>query len=284
MTLAIAVDWSGAKAQGGARGIAIAIARPGRLIDVIPGPASTKPLNRSEAISFVIDTAKAHDGNVVAGLDFAFSLPGWYLEARGLDDAPALWRWARAEGEGWWEGDVGRLPSPFWRADGAGKPHFAGMEEFRATEMDETLKLLAGSSPQSAFRLSGQGSVGSSTVRGLPHLADLKDAGFCIWPWDSASAPLALEVWPRIAVRDVAKSNPAARVERIAQEQDAGRIGKDLAVHACADDNAFDAALTALWLADNAGQLLGEEADPACAPGGELAREGRIWTPGSRGR
>jgi hypothetical protein len=44
-------------------------------------------------------------------------------------------------------------------------------------------------------------------------------------------------------------------------------------MHACTNDNAFDAVLTALWLAENTTELLGSKPDPA------YAKEGLIWTP-----
>ena len=269
----IAVDWSGAVANDGAKAIAIATANEDGLTDIIPGPKDAESKGRKATIEYLLNQADESDGELVVGLDFAFSLPAWYLDENGFKDAPELWKHARSEGEGWWDDGGRSKTSPFWRADKAGKPNINGKSEFRWTEQDPAIKQLAGSSPRSAFQLSGAGSVGSSTVRGLPYLADLKDAGFNIWPWDDAKGPLVIEVWPRIAVGQATKSSPSARVKRVEDEMSKGRISNDLAMHACTNDNAFDAVLTALWLAENTTELLGSKPDPA------YAKEGLIWTP-----
>lgn len=276
----IAVDWSGAVANDGAKGIAIAVAEEGVLTDIIPGPSHATPKGRKEAIEYLLNQRAECGEELIVGLDFAFSLPAWYLKEKGFRDAPALWEHAHSQGEGWWEAEGSRTTTPFWRADKAGKPDFEGKAELRSTEQDPAIKKLAGSSPRSAFQLSGAGSVGSSTVRGLPRLHELREAGFNIWPWDAPKAPLVLEVWPRIAVGGSTKSSPTERVKVIKKLVDSKRLSTDVAMYACADDNAFDAVLTALWLACHSEEILATTTDEGPSrEGSDFAREGRIWTP-----
>ncbi|MEI6446975.1 MAG: hypothetical protein WCO96_03720 [Actinomycetes bacterium] len=258
----IAVDWSGAKAREGAAGIAVAVVTDGRLSDLV------SDIGRSDAIQRVIDEAAG--GDLIAGFDFSFSLPAWFLEERGLAEAPDLWDLAAVEGEDW----LSRCEPPFWGRAGTRKPTGdAGRAQLRETD---TLTISeSGVGPRQArspFQVSGAGSVGASTVRGLPHLRSLRDAGFSIWPWDDAKAPVAIEIWTRLALGDTVKSDPAARAAAVQAER---RIPERLADRAVSSEDCFDATLSALWLWDHsesilAGRRLSRPADRL---------EGRTWIP-----
>lgn len=79
----IAVDWSGAKANSGsARKIALAEARDGVLLSV------ADRLTREDVVNRLIEYARERD--VIAGLDFGFSMPAWYLQRRGFTSARLL--------------------------------------------------------------------------------------------------------------------------------------------------------------------------------------------------
>jgi hypothetical protein len=42
----------------------------------------------------------------------------------------------------------------------------------------------------------GNGQVGPGSVRGMPLLLQLRDAGFAIWPFDAVSDRTAFEIYP----------------------------------------------------------------------------------------
>ena len=263
---AIAVDWSGAKQGDGKTGIAIAEAANGKLANL------TTNIGRTEAVDFLI-SEKQRDRRLIVGLDFAFSLPAWFLHQRGLSDATELWSLAADEGETW----LRDCSPPFWSAATGKKPSFgADQPEVRATDLDDRISKLAGSRPKSAFQVSGPGSVGASTLRGLPHLLRLRAAGFNIWPWDMAEPPVVIEVWPRIAIGPTVKTSAEARVDAILNR--GNQFDRRLALLAASSDHAFDAAFTALWLDEHQVQIAGA----ASVTGGAASEEGLIWAPATR--
>jgi hypothetical protein len=112
------------------------------------------------------------DPELVVGLDFAFSLPEWFLRTRGIDDVSNAWDLVSREAEAWL-----RDPQPpFWRTR---KP--PGQVAFRRTELE------CGGRPKSVFQLVGAGQVGTGTLRGIPFLPWLRER-FSIWPFDEPPA------------------------------------------------------------------------------------------------
>lgn len=190
----IAVDWSGARA-GAARKIWLAEVADGQLRRLESGR------NREALSRFLIDEAD-QDPNLLVGLDFAFSLPLWFLQEHGLDSARALWELAAREGERW----LTDCEPPFWGRPGRRRPDHEG---FRRTDLD--VKRRYSSQPKSPFQIGGAGAVGTMSIRGMPFLAALKDAGFSIWPFDPPRAPLVVEIYPRLLTGDLVKSDPEAR-------------------------------------------------------------------------
>lgn len=165
---AIAVDWSGAKKPNG---IWFAAVREGELVD--SRPAAT----REEAIALVLD---AH-APVVAGFDFSFSVPEWFARRLGCRTIEDVWAAAARHGERWLE-----PTPPFWNT----KCEIAADRRLRRCE--------ARLGATSIFALVGPAQVGKGTVRGMPLLPALRDAGFAIWPFDAAGARTALEIYPRV--------------------------------------------------------------------------------------
>ncbi len=43
--------------------------------------------------------------------------------------------------------------------------------------------------------------VGPGSIRGIPHLAQLRSAGFAIWPFDDASDRTVIEIYPTVLRR-----------------------------------------------------------------------------------
>ena len=174
----IAVDWSGARDPR--RTLWLAEAAGGELVRAGAG------LTREQLVDHLLAEAD-RDPELVVGLDFAFSVPGWFLCERGLSSARDLWELVAREGEAW----LREPRPPFWRDR---RP--AGRQPFRRTELE------SGGRPKSAFQLVGAGQVGTGSLRGMPSLLRLAAAGFSIWPFDDARLPLAVEIYPRLFEAD----------------------------------------------------------------------------------
>lgn len=91
----IAVDWSG-RASGASRRIWVAEVADAELIFLENGRS------RTEIAQLVVDRA-AGNNQLVAGFDFAFSFPAWFLEDRGFRSVRELWAAADLHGEEWLE-------------------------------------------------------------------------------------------------------------------------------------------------------------------------------------
>jgi hypothetical protein len=90
---AIAIDWSGAR-TGAEQKIWLGEAVDGSLVRLEAGR------DREATAAYLIAEAE-RDPAFVVGLDFAFSLPEWFLGERALSDGPALWALADREAERW---------------------------------------------------------------------------------------------------------------------------------------------------------------------------------------
>ncbi|MCW3010915.1 MAG: hypothetical protein JWO90_1319, partial [Solirubrobacterales bacterium] len=85
----MAVDWSGA-ARAAHKRTWVAEARAGELV------ALTGGLDRPGVVAHLLAA-----GPVVAGLDFAFSFPAWFVRELGSADVEALWDRVARDGEAW---------------------------------------------------------------------------------------------------------------------------------------------------------------------------------------
>ncbi len=202
----IAIDWSGAPAaaahrrgrfaavgarMGGEKHAQATDARRPALFHQLPCDLPPVQLRggrlRAEVEHWLLDFALRREP-VVAGLDFSFSYPAWFLRELGCGSAPELWALAAAEGERWL-----REPHPhFWgRRKGIGPPpeHRApGSLGYRQCERAAVVK--TGRLPLSSFQIGGAGAVGTGTLRGLPMLARLRAAGWSVWPFDPPRLPM----------------------------------------------------------------------------------------------
>jgi predicted nuclease with RNAse H fold len=139
-------------------------------------------------------------------------------------------------------------------------------EQFRRTELALRRRGLL---PKSVFQIGGWGAVGTGSIRGMPLLLRLREAGAAIWPFDPPGWPLVLEIYPRLLTGPVVKSRPAARQAYVA------RWYPNLAEWSIASEDAFDAAVSALVMARHADNLAALPSEPDH----ELRLEGRIWYP-----
>jgi hypothetical protein len=251
---AIAIDWSG-KAAGAAEFIWLAEADDGRLTTLENG------WSRSEVVAEV--EARTAGENAVVGLDFAFSFPRWWCRRNGWKSAAAVWRAAADDGEEW----LSACAYPFWGRPGVKKLH-SPEEAYRRTDMEMPL-----GPPKSVFQIGGAGAVGTGSVRGMPHLLSLADAGFSVWPFDGPATRRVLEIYPRVLTGDVNKSRWRRRLDflRARFPSEDSRLTE----RAAGSEDAFDAAVSALVMSEHADDLhaLGREASP------HYRIEGRIWTP-----
>jgi hypothetical protein len=162
-----AVDWSGAKRP---KGIWLAAVRGDDLVE------STPLATREEAVERVVATSPP----VVAGFDFSFSVPEWFAIENGCRTVDEVWALAARNGNRWLQ------PSPpFWNT----RCHVVPPLRFRRCEARFP-------TAKSIFQLVGNGQVGAGSVRGMPLLAELRAAGFAIWPFDAAGPRTVMEIYP----------------------------------------------------------------------------------------
>jgi hypothetical protein len=194
------------------------------------------------------------DPALVVGLDFGFSLPLWYLDQAGFEDGMAV---PEAVAERW----LLDCPPPFW-----GRP---GRRRGPEPQHQRT-ELLVAPVARSIFQVGGSGAVGTGSLRGWPLLRRLRAEGYAVWPFDEpggrTSAPVALEIFPRLLTGPVVKSRRADRERYLAQ--------RGWPPEAAVSEDAFDAAVSAVVMARHRDAL-------AClepAADALTRREGRIWT------
>ena len=257
VTRVIAVDWSGAKA-GAKRKIWLAEVRAGRLTRLESGR------DRRQTVEHLIKVARA-DLDVVVGLDFAFSFPRWFAEERGAQSIAELWNLVTEKGEEW----LRNCKPPFWGKPGCKQPREC--ELYRLTEQRASKE--PGATPKSVFQIGGGGAVGTGSIRGMPWLTRLCDAGFSVWPFHEPRTPLVLEIYPRLLTGPVNRSDFDEREKYLADH--CPEIDCDLACKAASSEDAFDAAVSAVVMSRHVPEIgaLTPSRDPT-----ELL-EGRIWWP-----
>jgi hypothetical protein len=200
----IAIDWSGSKDfRLQRKHIQTAIASE-------DGLALFGNKTREELINWLKDEADCFNAPTVIGLDFAFSFPLSYFEKLGVKNTYEMWSKVEEMGEEW----MRNCQSPFWGKPGKKRPETHYAQGFRATEKINIQGIL----PKSIFQISGAGAVGTGSMRGMPFLKTLHDAGFSIWPFDPVRFPLVVEIYPRLFTGAVHKSNMEARRQYLASK------------------------------------------------------------------
>jgi hypothetical protein len=259
----MAIDWSGRSGPDQRRALWLAEAVDGELVRLEGGRT------RAELVELLIAEAD-RDPDLIVGLDFAFSLPAWYLQQRQLTPRQlwalladeALTPTMRQLGLTRW---MNRPELPFW-ITGEAHARLTPGQMFRRTEQEVRVP---GVQPKSVFQLVGAGQVGRGSLYGMGALHRLASAGFRIWPFDLSGLPLVVEIFPRVLTGPVRKNSPSEReryLGTVPMRPDLGRL-------AAASEDAFDAAVSALVMAARVEEL---RALPA-APGYEV--EGEIWRP-----
>jgi hypothetical protein len=255
----MAVDWSGAKSAA-ERKIWLAEVRKGQVVRLENGRS------REGVISF-LEVEAGRDPHLVIGLDFAFSCPAWFLQFQGVSSAPCFWELAARKGEQW----LARCRPPFWGKEGSRRP--TGQENFRRTEQELRQKSGGKAQPKSVFQIGGAGSVGTGSIRGMPFLRRLRAAGFSIWPFDAPSEPTVLEIFPRLFIGSLRKTDPAMRAGFLRGKFPFLR--SEILQLAQGSDDAFDAVVSALTM-----DFFKEELAKLSGAPDDLERlEGTIWAP-----
>lgn len=256
----IAIDWSGAR-TGAAKKIWLAEVIEGRLVRLENGRS------REQVADHLVAEA-GRDPRMVVGLDFAFSLPAWFLEERGFGSARELWTLANRESEEW----LARCEPPFWGRPGKGRPVLGpGRDHFRRT--DANVPDTGGIRPKSVFQIGGAGAVGTGSLRGMPILHRLAAAGFSVWPFDTPNWPRIVEIYPRLLTGSVTKSRTSERAAYLSVNH--GALDDDLREHAASSEDAFDAAVSAMVMVEHLQDLvhLPSTIDR------QARLEGEIWHP-----
>ncbi len=257
----IAVDWSGAEDLKDQRDkIWVAEAVQGRLIRLENGRT------RRQVVDYLLEKI-CGGGPLIIGLDFAFSFPEWYLDEYHLENVQALWAEAAKRGERWLNGQT----PPFWGLDGPFKSQPEEvMDDLGLRETDWA------NGGESVFHVSGGANVGTGTIRGLPHLAEMQNAGATIWPFDAPvpDSPNVIEIYPRVFYgHGVTKSLERSRRRYL--ERNYGDLEGPLHDDMVASDDAFDAGVSALMMSAHIGDL--QKLQQATEP--TISLEGEIWAP-----
>ncbi len=257
----IAVDWSGSMSEARSR-MWLAEARGGRVVRVECGR------NRVEVVRHLIECAR-REPRLVIGLDFAFSFPRWFVEQLGARSGREVWEAVARSGEDWLE----RCPPPFWGQPCKPRPaRVEGRSDWRSTELSNLP--VAGCRPKSVFQIGGAGSVGTGSLRGMPLLCELQDAGISVWPFDPARLPLAVEIYPRYLTGAVIKSSAAARSLYLQSRY--ARECRAVLDRAASSEDAFDAAVSAACMQRFARDFVRIARG---RPNALDRTEGRIWRP-----
>lgn len=230
---AIAINWSGALKPKGKIWAAVAVGC--RLEGLLPQNS------REGAIAWLIEQLEQQP-NTIAGLDFAFSMPAWFVREHDCKKVDDFWRVVEQKEDHWLE----CYPHPFWGKKGTEKPGHC--ELFRETE--RAVRNQAGKAdPKSTFQIWGPGQVGIGSIRGMPFLRRLHRAGVAVWPFDEhkPGQPTVVEIYPRLFTGDLKKSDRSERVKYLKDHHP----NMELKLRNCAEDSddAFDAAVSALALA-----------------------------------
>ncbi len=256
-TRVIAIDWSG-KAQYASRTIWLCSVRDGEVERLENGR------DRDAVADFLLD-ARARDPRMIVGLDFAFSLPNWFVAERGLTTAPDLWSLAATDGEEW----LSRCAPPFWGRPGRRRPELAA----HLRRADDEVPDIAGIRPKSPFQVGGAGAVGTGSIRGMPILERLREGGFAVWPFDAPAESTIVEIYPRLLTDAVRKSSADARAAYLRDRFPS--LDQQHRRDAERSEDAFDALVSALVMARHAASF------GALPPARDHFdhSEGRIWVP-----
>ena len=300
MERVVAVDWSGDRSAAGQRRKIWA----GMWTEATGRVELSAGRTRDELVEWLIGLAR-ETPRMVVGFDFCFGFPEWFVrEEMGCADGPAFWELvASGHGERWLAAEC--VDGRFWGRAGVGRggkrpAEFSGEwlhRMLRATDIDCKLAALIpeaeraarvrGVTPKSVFQIGGAGAVGTASLRGMPALKRLREAGFRVWPFDRAGleragpdCPLVVEMYTRLNTGPVRKSNAEARAaylrERCAEDAAYAALSRRVMALARGSEDAFDALVSCMVMTARRAEFaeLGTPKDPG------YRVEGWTWAPG----
>ncbi len=302
----VAVDWSGDKGPGQRKKIWAGVWT--RHVDGKAGGGKVileAGRSREELTEWLIELAR-ETPRMVVSMDCCFSYPAWFLAEHGCATVFDFWRHvASGHGERWLGTTVAEEERDlrFW-----GRPH-KRPEEFsgdgyrtmlRTTDWENKVEQglhdpdperaaqraasMKGIQPKSPFQIGGSGSVGTGSLRAMPWLLRLHEAGFRVWPFEDAqleSTPLLVEMYTRLLTGAVKKANEAARREylRLRRKAEPGLYGglpPRVLSKAYGSEDAFDALVCCIEMV----RYRQEFAPLRATEDPELRLEGITWRPG----
>ncbi len=285
----VAVDWSGDKGPGQRRKIWAGVWTDGTV-------TLESGRTREELIEWLIGLAH-QTPRMVVSMDCCFSYPSWFLREHGCETVFEFWRHvASGHGERWLGTACAEAERDlrFW-----GRPHkrpaeFCGdgySRMMRRTDMDNKVEQglpggdpvraasMKGIQPKSPFQIGGSGSVGTGSLRAMPWLLRLHEAGFRVWPFEdfAAGSPLLVEMYTRLLTGAVAKSNETARAAYLAaRPRFYGKLDEDVLTKARGSEDAFDALVCCVEMVRHEREFAGLRA----THDETLRLEGITWRPG----
>jgi len=294
----VAVDWSGDKGPGQRKKIWAGVWTATDASLKTGKVTLENGRTRMELMEWLVEMAR-ETPRMVVGFDFSFGFPAWFMRELGIGAAPEFWRLvANGQGEKWLHKDCedGR----FWGRAGSGrhgkKPaEFCGEHAHRMLRRAETLlkvraeitdplaaARIAGIAPKSVFQIGGAGAVGTASLRGMPGLLMLREAGFRIWPYDAPSVkkPMVVEIYTRLMTGAVNKSSEAARTAYLGKKREENalyaEISRAVMAKAKGSEDAFDALVSAMVMVEHRGEFakLRKTEDEV------FRMEGQTWLPG----
>jgi hypothetical protein len=258
---------------------------------------------RAELAEWLVELAR-ETPRMVVGIDCCFSFPAWFLAEHGCRTVYEFWdAVAAGKGEEWLHREC--VDGRFWGVIG-GQRTGKRPEEFcgdglrrmmRTTDWENKIAVrmeggdeeraakMRGITAKSPFQIGGSGSVGTGSLRAMPVLKRLREAGFAVWPYEAArlgdqARPLLVEMYTRLLTGPVAKSNAVARKAYLAAKKktDAAYagLGRGVVAKACESEDAFDALVCCVEMTKRREEFAGlkETRDEV------LRLEGITWRPG----
>ncbi|GAC1414318.1 MAG: hypothetical protein NVSMB62_00010 [Acidobacteriaceae bacterium] len=309
----VAVDYSGDRSAAGQRrkiwagvwtsnSVAGSKAGKGRVFDGSVALESGR--TRVELTEWLIELAQ-ETPRMVVGVDCCFSYPAWFLAEHGCGTVMDFWKAAvEGKGEAWLHREC--ADGRFWGVTGPARTgkrpaEFSGdgmRRMMRSTDWEnkiavrleggdaERAKKMRGITAKSPFQIGGSGSVGTGSLRAMPMLLALREAGFRVWPFEHAGLaedqpePLLVEMYTRLLTGSVAKSNAEARraylLERWRDDEAYAGLSWPVFAKAEGSEDAFDALVCCVEIARHRAEFAGLRA----AENPELKLEGVTWRPG----
>ena len=275
----IAIDWSGRQGSDQKKHIWAGVWEHG-VVQLVTGKT------RNELCVWLIEQARKTP-KLVAGVDFCFSYPEWFVREHGASSAPEFWQIVLQHGEKWLAREC--EDARFWGKPKKKPPEFCGdagtrrmlrLADCECKLLDQAVdpESIEGIAPKSPFQIGGAGAVGTGTLRGIPLLPGLQAGGFAVWPFDLPRLPVLLEIYPRLLTGKVRKSVRDERVRYLRENVASGVLTPHTFEQAAGSEDAFDAAVSALRM----GECRIEFAQLRRLTEPIRQMEGKVWRPGVR--